>query len=352
VFPGDRHNKGEQRVVLMSKSSASLIEGMPKAELHLHLEGTLEPELKFELAARNGLDLPYDSVEAMRAAYDFDDLSSFLAVYYEGMSVLRTERDFYDLAIAYFRKARSQNVVYAEVFFDPQAHTARGVPFRTVIEGVHRAQQDAEASLGLRSQLIMCFLRDLTAESAMETLEESWPYRDWIIGVGLDSNEKGNPPIKFKDVFARARSGGYRLTMHCDVDQDDSVGHIWQCLDDIGVERIDHGINALEDHALVGEIRNRGLGLTACPISNSYVTNGLKAREIKTMLDRSLRVTVNSDDPAYFPGYMNENLIALNEAVGLTRSEAVQLARNAFTISWLPQEDKDQYLAALEAYGR
>jgi adenosine deaminase len=336
----------------MSELSSSFIEGMPKAELHLHLEGTLEPELKFELAARNRVVLPYDSVAAMRAAYHFDDLPSFLAVYYEGMSVLRTERDFYDLAMAYFRKARSQNVVYAEVFFDPQAHTARGIPFRTVIEGFHRAQQDAAASLGLRSQLIMCFLRDLTAASAMETLEQSWSFRDWIVGVGLDSDERGNPPVKFKDVFARARSGGYRLTMHCDVDQDDSVGHIWQCLDDIGVERIDHGINALEDGALVREIRNRGLGLTACPISNSYVTDGPKAREIKTMLDGAVRVTVNSDDPAYFPGYMNENLLAVHTAVDLTRDEVMQLAQNAFTISWLPQDEKDDYLAALAAYAR
>ncbi|MGH2396615.1 MAG: adenosine deaminase [bacterium] len=328
---------------------SSFIEGMPKAELHLHLEGTLEPELKFELAARNGLDLPYGSVAEMRAAYDFDDLPSFLAVYYEGMSVLLTQQDFYDLAMAYFRKARSQNVVYAEVFFDPQAHTSRGIPFRTFIEGVHRAQQDAESSLGLRSQLIMCFLRDISAESAMDTLQQSLPYKDRIIGVGLDSDEKGNPPIKFKDVFARARSEGYHLTMHCDVDQENSVEHIWQCLNDIGVERIDHGVNSLEDKDLIEEIKGRGLGLTVCPISNSYVTDGMKAREIKTMLDEGIRVTINSDDPAYFPGYMNENLIALQEAVNLTRAEIVQLARNAFAISWLARE-KDRYLTALEAY--
>ncbi len=328
---------------------SSFIEGMPKAELHLHLEGTLEPELKFELAARNGLDLPYGSVAEMRAAYDFDDLPSFLAVYYEGMSVLLTQQDFYDLAMAYFRKARSQNVVYAEVFFDPQAHTSRGIPFRTFIEGVHRAQQDAESSLGLRSQLIMCFLRDMSAESAMDTLQQSLPYKDRIIGVGLDSDEKGNPPIKFKDVFARARSEGYHLTMHCDVDQENSVEHIWQCLNDIGVERIDHGVNSLEDKDLIEEIKGRGLGLTVCPISNSYVTDGMKAREIKTMLDEGIRVTINSDDPAYFPGYMNENLIALQEAVNLTRAEIVQLARNAFAISWLARE-KDRYLTALEAY--
>lgn len=329
---------------------SSFIEGMPKAELHLHLEGTLEPELKFELAARNGLALPYGSVAEMRAAYAFDDLPSFLAVYYEGMSVLLTEQDFYDLAMAYFRKVHSQNVVYAEVFFDPQAHTARGIPFRTVIEGFHRARRDAEASLDLRSQLIMCFLRDMTAESAMTTLQQSLPYRDWIVGVGLDSDEKGNPPVKFKDVFDRARSEGYRVTMHCDVDQENSVEHIWQCLNDIGVERIDHGVNAVEDEALLAEIRSRGLGLTVCPISNSYVSDGFKAREIKAMLDQDVRVTVNSDDPAYFPGYMNENLIAVQEAMNLTRDEVVQLTRNAFTVSWLAAEDKGQYLTALEAY--
>lgn len=329
---------------------SSFIEGMPKAELHLHLEGTLEPELKFGLAARNGLDMPYGSVDEMRAAYDFDDLPSFLAVYYEGMSVLLSEQDFYDLAMAYFRKAHSQNVVYAEVFFDPQAHTSRGIPFRAFIDGFHRAQQDAEASLGLRSQLIMCFLRDMTAESAMKTLQQSLPYRDWIIGVGLDSDEKGNPPIKFKDVFDRARSEGYHLTMHCDVDQENSVEHIWQCLNDIGVERIDHGVNSLEEEALIREIRSRGLGLTVCPISNSYVTDGLKAREIKTMLDQAVRVTVNSDDPAYFPGYINENLIALQAAVSLTREEIVQLAKNAFTIGWLEEADKDRYLGAIEAF--
>ncbi|HYU83842.1 MAG TPA: adenosine deaminase [Kribbellaceae bacterium] len=328
----------------------TFIAGVPKAELHLHLEGTLEPELKFELAARNGLDLPYGSVDEMRAAYGFNDLPSFLAVYYEGMSVLLAERDFYDLAMAYFRKAHSQNVVYAEVFFDPQAHTSRGIAFGTVIEGFRRAQREAEASLGLRSQLIMCFLRDLSVESALDTLEQSLPYRDRIVGVGLDSDEKGNPPVKFKDVFARARREGYRLTMHCDVDQEDSVGHIWQCLDEIGVERIDHGVNALEDAALIREISSRGLGLTVCPISNRYVTNGLKAGEIKVMLDMDVRATINSDDPAYFPGYMNENLNAVHEAVNLTRDEVVQLARNAFAISWLPQEDRARYADALEAY--
>jgi adenosine deaminase len=329
---------------------STFIEAMPKAELHLHLEGTLEPELKFELAARNGLDLPYRSVEEMRSAYAFDDLPSFLAVYYEGMSVLLTEQDFYDLAMAYFRKAHSQNVVYAEVFFDPQAHTTRGVPFGTVIEGFRRAQREAESSLALRSQLIMCFLRDLSAESAMETLEQSLPYGDWIVGVGLDSDENGNPPVKFNEVFARARREGHRLTMHCDVDQENSVGHIWQCLDEIRVERIDHGVNALQDAALIKEINRRGLGLTVCPISNSYVTDGLKAPELKSMLDQGVRATINSDDPAYFPGYMNENFNAVQAPVNLTRDEIVQLARNAFTVSWLTRDDKEQYVDALETY--
>jgi len=329
---------------------SSFIAGMPKAELHVHLEGTLEPELKFQLAARNRLDLSYRSAAEMRAAYTFDDLPSFLAMYYEGMSVLRSEEDFYDLAMAYFRKARSQNVVYAEAFFDPQAHTSRGIAFETVISGLRRAQQAAGAELGLRSQLIMCFLRDLPADSARQTLADSLPYRDWIAGVGLDSDEMGNPPVKFKEVFGRARDEGYRLTMHCDVDQQDSVPHIWQCLDDIGVERIDHGVNCVEDEALVQRLRASGTGLTACPISNSYVTGGLKAREIKAMLDQGLLVTINSDDPAYFPGYISENLAAVTDAAGLTRQQLVQAVRNAFTIAWLPEADRARYLAELAEY--
>lgn len=329
---------------------SSFIEGMPKAELHIHIEGTLEPELKFELAARNGLELPYDSVVEMRAAYDFNDLSSFLAMYYEGMSVLLTEQDFYDLAMAYFKKARSQNVVYCEVFFDPQAHTSRGIAFDMFMDGFTRAQGDAEDSLGLRTQLIMCFLRDMDADSALDTLERSLAYRGQIIGVGLDSDERDNPPIKFKDVFARARTEGYRLTMHCDVDQQNSVQNIWQCVNDIGVERIDHGVNAVEDESLIGEIKRRGLGLTVCPISNSYVTDGLKANEIKRLLDLGVLVTVNSDDPAYFPGYVNENLVALQAAVDLTREEITQLVSNTFTISWLEEDVKQRFLSEVKTY--
>jgi adenine deaminase len=329
---------------------AAFIEGMPKAELHLHLEGTLEPELKFELAARNGVSLPYSSAAQMRSGYAFRDLTSFLAAYYEGMSVLRGEQDFYDLAMAYFGTAAAQHVVYAEVFFDPQAHTSRGIAFETVIGGLHRARLDAQAQFGLRVQLIMCFLRDMPEQSAMAILEQSLPHRDKIIGVGLDSDERDNPPVKFAPVFERARAEGYRLTMHCDVDQADSVGHIWQCLDDIGVERIDHGVNCLEDDALVARLARDGIGLTVCPVSNRWVTDGLKAGELKTMLDRSLRATVNSDDPAYFGAYVNQNLAAVQEAVGLTAAELAQLTRNSFEIAWITPADRAHYLAELDAY--
>ena len=326
------------------------IEGVPKAELHLHIEGTLEPELKFELASRNGIELPYASVAEMRAAYDFHDLPSFLSVYYEGMGVLVHEPDFFDLAMAYFRKASAQKVVYAEVFFDPQAHASRGVGFDVVIEGLHRARGEAERTLGIRSRLIMCFLRDLSAESAMETLERSLPYRDWIVGVGLDSDEKDNPPVKFTDVYARARSEGYRLTMHCDVHQEDATGHIRQALDEIGVERIDHGVDCLADESLAEDIARRGMGLTVCPISNRYVTGTLTEKEILEMLDRGIRVTINSDDPAYFNGYVLENLFALQEAAGLTNEQVKQLERNAFSIAWLTDEERQGYLQALEAF--
>jgi adenine deaminase len=328
----------------------AFIEGIPKAELHLHIEGTLEPELKFELADRNGLELPYETVEDVIAAYDFDSLSSFLVGYYEGMGVLLEEQDFYDLGMAYFRKAASQNLLYAEIFFDPQGHTSRGVPFANVINGLHRARQDAAAQLGLDVQLIMCFLRDLSAESAMETLEQAEAYRELIVGVGLDSDERGNPPSKFKAVYDRAREQGYRLTMHCDVDQENTTEHIRQALFDIGVERIDHGVNVLEDDRLTQEIIDRGMGLTVCPVSNIYVVQNSRSAELKTMLDRGMLATVNSDDPAYFLAYMTENLKTAQEEGGLTKDEVAQLSRNAFTISWTPDEAKQRYIRRLDDY--
>jgi len=333
----------------MSKLKA-FIEEMPKCELHVHIEGTLEAGMKFQLAKRNQVRLPYKSERALRAAYNFDDLPSFLAIYYEGMSVLLTEQDFFDVAYAYLKKARSQHVLYTEMFFDPQAHTARGVSYDTVIRGIRRAQMTAETSLGIRSQLVMCFLRDWSAEFAMSTLLQSLPYKEWIIGVGLDSDEKNNPPIKFAQVFKRAREEGYLLTMHCDADQQNSVSHIWQAVRDIGVNRIDHGVNALEDKQLCDEIKRRSLALTVCPISNSYVTHGAKSETIAAMLEVGMRVTVNSDDPAYFPGYMNENLIRVQQDVDLGKAGLVQLAENAFEGAWLPRATKDRYIAELKAY--
>jgi len=326
------------------------IAGLPKCELHLHIEGTLEPELAFELAARNGLELPYGSVAELRAAYSFDSLPSFLTVYYAGMRVLRTEPDFYDLAMAYLSRAAAQNVRHAEIFFDPQAHTGRGVPFDVVIRGLRRAVMDAGARLGVRAQLIMCFLRDYQAEYAMATLLESLPYKEWIVGVGLDSDEKGNPPAKFAAVYERARQEGYLLTMHCDVDQDNSVEHIRQAIEEIGVDRIDHGVNILEDQRLVELVLARGIGLTCCPISNGYVTDSMKAEGIRKLMELGVRVTINSDDPAYFTGYVAENLAALQDELQLSREELAQLERNAFEITWLPRHLKDAYLAEVDAY--
>ena len=324
------------------------IEQLPKAELHVHLEGTLEPELSFALAQRNGVALDYDTPEALIAAYDFHDLPSFLAIYYSAMRVLVTEQDFYDLTYAYLKKAREQNVLYCEPFFDPQAHTSRGVSFETVITGIRLAQKQAAAELGIESQLILCFLRDMSAESAMEALEQSLPYKDWIVGVGLDSDEKGNPPSKFADVFKRARAEGYRLTMHCDVNQDNTLGHIRQCLDEIGVDRIDHGINSLEDPAICADIVQRGLGLTVCPVSNRFVVQDLTATHIRRMLELGMRATINSDDPAYFRAYVNENLLALHEEGGLSLDEITQLVRNAFVVAWIDEAQRARYLAMLD----
>jgi adenosine deaminase len=326
----------------VTTAADAFIAGLPKAELHLHIEGTLERSLCAELAVRNGIAVP--------DVPPFHDLTSFLVGYYASMQVLRVEADFYDLAMAYFRTARSQNVVYAEVFFDPQAHTSRGVPFAAVIGGLDRARRDALDQLGLRAQLIMCFLRDMSAASAMETLDESLPYADQIIGVGLDSDERGNPPSKFAGVFARARAEGYRLTMHCDVDQEDAVGHIWQAVDDIGVQRIDHGVNCLEDAALVARLAADRIGLTVCPVSNGWVTDSRKVRELGAMLDQTLLATVNSDDPAYFEAYVNENYAAVAASGGLTPEQLTRLARNSFEIAWLDPAERAGYLALIDSY--
>jgi adenosine deaminase len=326
------------------------IAGLPKCELHLHLEGTLMPDLKLRLAERNDIDIGQTTVEEIEATYQFDSLTSFLAVYYPAMQVLVTADDFRDLAYDYLTRAAAQNVRYVEMFFDPQAHTSRGVPFETVIEGYHRATVDAQADLGIRSELILCFLRDMSAESAMEALLSSLPHKDLIIGVGLDSDERGNPPSKFAEVYARAREEGYHLTMHCDIDQEGSIENIRQAIWDIGVERIDHGTNIVESPELVAEAKKRGLGFTCCPVSNRFVTSDMKATEIVTLLRDGLRVTVNSDDPAYFDAYVAENYVALAEKADLEPAELVRLARNAFEIAWLDPAERDGYLAEVDAY--
>ncbi|MEM1144116.1 MAG: adenosine deaminase [Pseudomonadota bacterium] len=336
---------------LHSESSLEdFIQAVPKAELHVHFEGTLEPEHIFALAERNGIKTQYNTPEEVLAAYDFHDLPSFLAIYYAAMEVLQTEEDFYELAFHYFQRAAAQNVVYVEPFFDPQAHTRRGVAFETVLNGIVQAQEQARSELGVDSNLIMCFLRDMSAESAAEHLEMALPHLDKLIGVGLDSDEKDNPPSKFAATFARARDLGLKLTMHCDVNQKDIVEHIHECLHLIKVDRIDHGVNSLDDENIAEEVARRGLGLTVCPVSNRFVVQNLTGDVIRSMLERDMKVTVNSDDPAYFRAYMNENLSALAKDAAFTRSEILKLTRNAFEVSWLPADRKAQYLKQVDAF--
>lgn len=323
---------------------------LPKAELHVHLEGTLEPEMKFELAQRNGIQLPENSPEEVKAKYDFNDLPSFLAAYYPAMDVLRTARDFRDLAYAYLQRAAEQGVVHVEMFFDPQAHTSRGVPFADVIGGYRQGLLAARRDLGISAELILCMLRDFTAEHAMSTLMEALDYKDWIIGIGLDSDEHGHPPEKFTEVFSRARQEGFQLTMHCDVDQENSIGNIRTVLQEIGVDRVDHGTNVLEDAALVDRAVEQGIGFTACPLSNTYVAGHTKGSDIAELLRRGAKVTVNSDDPAYFGGYIGDNYAALAERDGFSREQLAQIARNSLEVSWLSESRRQDFLARLEAF--
>lgn len=308
----------------------SFIESLPKTELHLHIEGTLEPELMFELARRNGVALPYSSVDALRRAYDFRDLQSFLDLYYAGASVLRTRDDFRDMALAYFRKASSQNVRYAEIFFDPQTHTQRGVAFETVIRGIREAQEIAARDLEVESKLILCFLRHLSEDDAMRTLDEAMPYREWLVAVGLDSSERGHPPSKFARVFARARDAGLFAVAHAG--EEGPPEYIREALDILKVRRIDHGVRCLEDAELVARLVAEQIPLTVCPLSNVKlrVFPSMREHNLRAMLERGLKVTINSDDPAYFGGYVNENYLAAAEGLDLTRDELERIARNGF----------------------
>jgi adenosine deaminase len=321
---------------------------LPKAELHLHIEGTLEPELAFELAERNGVALPYADTEALRSAYEFTNLQSFLDIYYTGMSVLCTQRDFFDLAEAYFRRARLAGVVHAELFFDPQAHAARGVPFDVVIDGLWAAVRTSEARYGISSRLIMCFLRDRSAEDAMATLEAAFAYRERITAVGLDSAEIGNPPAKFKEVFERARAFGWRAVAHAG--EEGPPDYVRSALDDLHAERIDHGIRSLEDPELVARLSAARIPLTVCPLSNVKlrVVERLADLPLREMIAQRLCVTINSDDPAYFGGYIDDNYRAIAHAFNFGSEQLAAFARNGIEAAFLDEKRRLRYLAELD----
>ena len=319
-------------------NAIELARAIPKAELHIHIEGSLEPELIFALAQRNGVALAHPSVEALRAAYAFTDLQSFLDIYYAGASVLLQPQDFHDMAWAYFLRAKADNVVHTELFFDPQTHTARGVSMAAVIEGLAGACRQAETELGISSALILCFLRHLSEDDAFATLEAASPYREHFVGVGLDSSELGHPPEKFERVFARCREAGLHVVAHAG--EEGPPDYMWQAIDLLKVQRIDHGVAALQDPLLMAELAHTRLPLTVCPLSNLKlcVVGDLRDHPLKKMLDAGLCVTINSDDPAYFGGYMNANFEQTVQALGLGREDVVQLARNSFEASFISDE--------------
>ena len=332
-----------------SADRAAFIAGLPKAELHLHIEGSLEPEMMFALAARNAVAIPFASVAAVRAAYAFSNLQDFLDIYYQGMAVLLTAPDFHDLTAAYLARAAADNVRHVEIFFDPQGHTERGVAFETVITGITRALVAARAQ-GLTSRLILCFLRHLSEAEAEATLDQALPFLSLLDGVGLDSSEQGHPPAKFARVFARARALGLKLVAHAG--EEGPPAYVWEALDVLGVDRIDHGNRALEDPALVARLAVSGMCLTVCPLSNLKlcVVADLATHPLRTMLQKGLRAMINSDDPAYFGGYVNANYIAVAEALDLGRDELITLAHNSFTGAFLAPDERDRHLAALTAY--
>lgn len=325
------------------------IEAIPKAELHLHIEGTLEPELMMSLAKRNGVSLPFASVEEVRQAYEFTNLQSFLDIYYAGAQVLQTEQDFYDLTFAYLTRVHAENVRHVEIFFDPQTHTDRGISFETVVNGIRAALVAGESDLGITSRLILCFLRHLDASSALQTLESALPYRDWITAVGLDSSEVGHPPEKFVSVFDRARAEGFLTVAHAG--EEGPPEYIWQALDLLKVSRIDHGVRCLEDPELVARLRDEAVALTVCPLSNVKlcVFESLDKHNLGTMLKQGLKVTINSDDPAYFGGYMNENFGQTQAALNLSTDAVYQMSRNAFEASFIDEARRQKLIAELDA---
>lgn len=326
------------------------IAGLPKAELHVHIEGTLEPEFLFDRAAKHDIDLPYASIDAARAAYQFESLQDFLDLYYQGTGVLRDAADFYDLAWAYFERAYRQNVRHAEVFFDPQAHTRRGIPLATVIDGLSGAARDAETNLGMSVAWILCFLRDLGAEDAARTLDQALPHAGAFIGVGLDSAEHGHPPGAFAEVYARARAAGLRVVAHAG--EEGPAGYIREALGALGAQRIDHGVRCLEDPDLVTRLAREQIPLTVCPLSNVRlkVFPDMARHPIRALMDAGLMVTVNSDDPAYFGGYIDENYRAAGDAFHLSADDMCELARNSFRAAFLDDADKTRFIAEVDSY--
>ncbi len=326
----------------------ALIDGLPKAELHMHIEGSLEPAMMLALARRNGIDLPWADVESIQAAYRFRNLQDFLDLYYQGMNVLRTPEDFYDLTAAYLARARADGVRHVELFFDPQGHTSRGVPFDHVIEGLWQALTEAERDHGLSSHLILCFLRHLSEDDAFETLKEAEPYRDRFIGVGLDSSELGHPPTKFARVFARARDMGLKLCAHAG--EEGPPDYVREALDVLGIDRLDHGNRAMEAPDLINRLAADGICLTVCPLSNLRlcVTDRLEDSPVAAMLEQGLRVTVNSDDPAYFGGGINDNLRAVARVLPLSADQVITLSRNSFLGSFLPEAEQTRHLAEID----
>lgn len=326
------------------------IQNLPKAELHLHIEGSFEPELMFKIAKRNNIEIPFKSIKEIEDAYQFSCLQDFLDIYYQGANVLQTEEDFYDLTYAYLSKCNDQNVRHTEIMFDPQTHTERGIPFKTVINGIVKAQEKAKKEFGITSLLIMSFLRHLSEEEAFKTLEESLPFKDKITCVGLDSSEKGNPPSKFKNVYKKATELGYIPVAHAGEEGD--ADYVWEAIDILKVKRIDHGNNALQDDTLVQEIIKRDIALTVCPLSNTAlkVVNDLKEHPLKKMRKIGLKVTINSDDPAFFGGQVNKNYEEVQKALNLTKEEIYTLAKNSFQYSFLDEDTKEKYLNELETY--
>ena len=328
----------------------NFIEGIPKAELHLHIEGTFEPELMFKIAQRNNIPINYNSIDELKKAYNFNNLQEFLDIYYAGAKVLIHIQDFYDLTWAYLTKVHEQNLIHTEIFFDPQTHTDRGVSFNTVIQGIHSALEDGKEKLGISSKLIMCFLRHLDEAAAFETLNQALPYKNWIAGVGLDSSEMGHPPSKFERVFSKAREEGFITVAHAG--EEGPAEYVWEAINLLKVSRIDHGNQSLDDDQLIKHIAEKQIPLTVCPLSNLElkVVNDLKDHPLMKLMDAGIMVTINSDDPAYFGGYINENYTCIASALNLSKKQITQLAKNSIKSSFLPDGDKEKIIMKIEEY--